>query len=64
MEENVNRNPYKQPTKKIKLGSKGNSVRWLQYELNKRGYKLLVDGIAGEKTINALYDWQGITSFN
>jgi N-acetylmuramoyl-L-alanine amidase len=30
----------------------------LQYELNQRGYKLIVDGIAGPKTIEALTDFQ------
>lgn len=51
-------NPYIEPTKSIKLNSKGNDARWLQYELNRRGYKLLVDGICGQKTIDALKDFQ------
>ena len=51
-------NPYAEPTKNIRLNSKGNDVRWLQYELNQRGYKLIVDGIAGKKTISALIDYQ------
>lgn len=51
-------NPYKEPTKSIRFGSKGNAVRWLQVELNYRGYKLKVDGEAGEKTITALKDFQ------
>ena len=56
--EPVNRNPYKEPTKAVRLNSKGNDVRWLQYELNVRGYKLKVDGIAGQLTIGALIDYQ------
>lgn len=51
-------NPYPEPTKAVKLNSKGNDVRWLQYELNTKGYKLIVDGIAGNMTIGALLDFQ------
>lgn len=51
-------NPYTEPVKNIRLNSKGNDVRWLQYELNQRGYKLIVDGIAGNLTIGAVMDFQ------
>lgn len=51
-------NPYSEPTKNIRFNSKGNDVRWLQVELNRRGYKLIVDGQAGPKTIEALTDFQ------
>lgn len=51
-------NPYPEPTKNIKLNSKGNEVRWLQVELNRYGYRLVVDGIAGNFTIAALLDFQ------
>ncbi|MBQ1297157.1 MAG: glucosaminidase domain-containing protein [Clostridiales bacterium] len=52
-------NPYPEPTKNIKLNSKGNDVRWLQWMLNdKGGYKLIIDGIAGPKTIEALTHYQ------
>ena len=52
-------NPYPVPTKNVKLNSKGNDVRWLQYALNQKGgYKLIVDGVAGPLTIGALMDWQ------
>lgn len=53
-------NPYKEPTKVIQFGSKGDGVRWLQVELNKRGYNLDVDGSAGELTIKALKKFQKI----
>jgi peptidoglycan hydrolase-like protein with peptidoglycan-binding domain len=33
-------------------------VRWLQYELSQHGYKLIVDGIAGPKTIESLTHYQ------
>lgn len=52
-------NPYPVPEKSIKLNSKGNGVRWLQYILNEKGgYKLIVDGTAGLLTIGAVMDWQ------
>lgn len=54
----VNGNPYNEPTKNVRLNTKGNDARWLQYELNRYGYKLVVDGIAGLKTIGALTDFQ------
>lgn len=58
MTEKKTGNPYPEPTKSVKLNSKGNDVRWLQYELNQHGYKLIVDGIAGKLTIGALMDYQ------
>lgn len=54
----VNPNPYKEPVKNVRFNSRGNDVRWLQFELNRRNYHLIVDGIAGEKTITALKDFQ------
>lgn len=54
----INGNPYTEPTKVVKLNSKGNDVRWCQFELNRRGYKLVVDGKAGQLTIGALIDFQ------
>lgn len=51
-------NPYQEPTKNVRLNSKGNDVRWLQYELNRQGYKLIVDGVAGNLTIGAVMDFQ------
>lgn len=51
-------NPYTVPTKTLRLGSKGNSVRWLQYELNRRGAGLVVDGIFGPKVEEAVKAYQ------
>jgi hypothetical protein len=51
-------NPYPEPTKAVKMNSKGNDVRWVQYELNRHGYKLIVDGIAKNLTIGAILDFQ------
>ena len=54
-----NGNPYTEPTKSLRYNSKGNGVRWLQYNLNKLGYKLIVDGDFGAKTLDAVTDFQG-----
>lgn len=51
-------NPYAEPTKIVKLGSKGNDVRFVQYELNRRWYRLVVDGCFGAKTDAAVRDFQ------
>lgn len=54
-----NSNPYPEPTKNIRLGSRGDDVKWLQYALNEKGhYGLVVDGIAGQLTIGCLIDFQ------
>lgn len=54
----INRNPYNEPTKAVRYNTRGNDARWLQVELNRKGYKLTVDGVAGLKTIEALKDFQ------
>lgn len=51
-------NPYPEPTKNVRFNSKGNDARWLQYELNRYGYKLIVDGIIGQRSLDALKDFQ------
>ena len=52
-------NPYPVPDKIVKLNSRGNDVRWMQYQLNETGhYGLIVDGVAGQLTIGALKDFQ------
>ena len=56
--EKPNGNPYKEPTKIVRLGSKGNDARWLQYSLNEHGYRLIVDGVFGVKTDAAVRDFQ------
>ena len=54
-----NRNPYEVPTRTIRRGHKTkNDVRWLQFELNRRGYGLIVDGIFGQQTEDAVRNYQ------
>lgn len=51
-------NPFAEPTMLLKLGSRGEGVMWLQYELNEAGYGLTVDGSFGNKTLAALLAFQ------
>ncbi len=46
-------NPYAEPTALLQKGSRGDGVKWVQWELERRGYDLGsggVDGIFGDKT--------------
>lgn len=52
------KNPYKEPIKYIKKDSKGEDVKWVQWELNESGAKLVIDGEAGPKTIEAIKQFQ------
>lgn len=51
-------NPYEKPIKSVKKGDKGEGVKWLQFELNKHGYSLDMDGDFGRLTHDALVDYQ------
>ena len=51
-------NPYKRTDNVMKSGSRGESVKWLQYVLNEKGYDLKIDGIFGPKTEQAVRDFQ------
>ena len=57
-EEKEETNPYREPTTNLKIGSKGNIVKWLQYELNESGSNLTIDGIFGSKTRLAVIMFQ------
>jgi len=51
-------NPYKKPTSPVNSGSKGESVKWIQWQLNTYKYGLAVDGSYGPATTNAVRDFQ------
>lgn len=51
-------NPYAAPTKTLAKGNRGEGVRWLQWELNDRGFPCTVDGSFGPGTKEALMAWQ------
>lgn len=49
---------YPVPSSNLKRGSKGETVKWLQSALNRKGADLEVDGIFGAKTEQAVKDFQ------
>lgn len=54
-----NTNPYPYPQRLLKRADKGEDVKWLQWELVKRGYKIgNIDGIYGNKTYTAVVSVQ------
>lgn len=69
----VKSNPYKEP--QVNVTSKdqaklkgvktfintGDGVKWLQWELNKQGANLVIDGKAGKNTVNAIILFQSAT---
>lgn len=51
--------PHSEPSNTLKKKSKGTSVKWLQWHLNKAiGAKLTIDGIFGNKTLSAVKRYQ------
>lgn len=53
-----NNNPYKEPTRTLHKGHKGDDVKWLQFELNEAGSNLKVDGDFGDLTFKAVIAFQ------
>lgn len=53
-------NPYRLTATLLKRGAKGENVKWLQYELNKAGMKISVDGDFGPNTETAVRNYQVI----
>ena len=51
-------NPYALTASLLKFGSKGSSVKWLQWELNQRGANLKIDGSYGGLTKSAVIEYQ------
>lgn len=52
------KNPYIEPTATLTKGSKGEAVKWLQFELVEAGYKISIDGSFGPKTLDAVRYYQ------
>lgn len=58
------KNPYNKPSKTLKRGSKGEGVKWVQFELNEAGYtKLVIDGKYGISTENTVKKFQRSCKF-
>ncbi len=55
---NNGENPYEEPLTNICYGMKSQSVKWIQFELNQKGYSLSVDGIFGVQTLGAVIAFQ------
>lgn len=58
-------NPWSEPVKTIRQGAKGDSVKWLQWALDRmldfgyiKGKEIIIDGKCGPKTISLLKDFQ------
>ena len=51
-------NPYQLTASVMKSGSRGESVKWVQYRLNELGYNLVIDGLYGPKTESVVRDFQ------
>lgn len=59
--DDISVNPYSVPTRTLKRTfptMRGEDVKWLQWELNSKGYNLEVDGKYGPKTTAAVKDYQ------
>ena len=54
----VTGNPYTLTDTLLKMGDRGDSVKWLQWQLNDKGYSLNIDGIFGPKTEAAVKQFQ------
>lgn len=50
--------PYAEPKANIRWGSIGQGAKWTQWQLNRHGAALTVDGIFGSKSISALRSFQ------
>lgn len=51
-------NPYKLTATVMRKGSKGESVKWVQFQLRKAGHDIEIDGIYGPKTAEAIRIFQ------
>lgn len=56
--QNIKTNPYNKPTSTLSSGSKGEGVKWLQWELVESGYNIEIDGSFGPATLSAVKDFQ------
>ena len=53
---NTIQNPYAAPTQNVQMARE--EVRWIQYQLNSKGYRLAIDGIWGNRTEEAVRAFQ------
>lgn len=59
----VTDNPYPVPTRNLGMNSRGDDVKWVQYQLNKKlDVPLKVDGIFGNQTFMRVAEFQALSS--
>lgn len=51
-------NPYTCPLVTVKRGAKGDGVKWVQFQLNRAGFEVAIDGSCGAKTEQAIMRFQ------
>ena len=51
-------NPYPKPTRAIRYYTTGNDVRWVQFQLNKFGYNVDIDGSYGPDMVSKIKEFQ------
>ena len=56
--------PYKEPITSIRIGSRGEGAKWVQWMLNQHNEKLVVDGIFGGASGAALRNFQRKVGLN
>lgn len=49
---------YELPKRVLKKGDSGNDVKWIQQALNNKGYNLVIDGVFGKSTEQAVKNFQ------
>lgn len=55
-------NPYPEPKRALQYRMTGSDVKWMQYQLNEKGYKVAIDGSFGPASLNAVKQFQGDNS--
>ena len=49
---------YPIPTRTLRRGDVGDEVAWVQFQLQQRGHRLIIDGVLGPKTVRAIRKYQ------
>ena len=59
--ENPDKCPHRKPASAVKMGSRGDGVKWVQWHLEKRGFSVGssgIDGCCGPATVSAIISFQ------
>lgn len=55
------KNPYPVPVRTLRMNDRGDDVKWVQYQLNTKGFNLVIDGNWGSNTNKAVREFQHIS---